>query len=99
MVVAAEVQVVRQELKKLLHGQARIEHRSEGDLLRAQKIAQAFQHGSLTGSDFARQYDEAFAALHAVNQVRQGLFVLHAPEQKRRVRAHVERVLVETEKG
>ena len=35
-----------------------------------------------------------FAALHAVNQVRQRLFVLRAPEQKRRVRAHVERVLM-----
>src|SRR5579883_216145 len=68
-------------------------------MLRVQEIAQAFEHGGLAGSDLAREHDEALAALHTVDQVGQRFFVLQAPEQKARVRAHIERVLRETEES
>src|ERR1017187_6664944 len=99
MAVAAQLQIVREELEKLLHGKARVEERCEGDLLGVEEIAQAFEHGSLAGADLAGQDNKALAALHAVDEVGQGFFVLRTPEQERRVRAHVKRILRETEEG
>ena len=97
--VASQVEIVSQEFEKLLHGEAGIEQRREADLLRVEIIAQALQHGGLAGAHFAGQGNEALAALYAVHQAGEGFFVLGTPEQEGRVRAHVERVLGETEEG
>ena len=97
--VAPQIQIVGQHLEELLHGQTRIEQGGEGDLLRVEKVAQALQHGGLAGADLAGEDDEALAALHAIDQVGQRFFVLRAPEQERRVRAHVERILVKPKKA
>jgi hypothetical protein len=69
MVVAAKIEIVGQQFEKLFDGEARIKQGSKSDLLGAQEIAQAFQHRSLTSTDFAGDNHEALAALHAVNQV------------------------------
>ena len=45
-------------------------------------IAQALEHGGLAGAHFAGQHDEPLAALHAVDQIRQSLFVLYAAVQE-----------------
>jgi len=45
-------------------------------------MANALEHGGLTGAHFAGQDDEALAALHAVNQIGQRLFVLCAAVQE-----------------
>ena len=44
-------------------------------------VAQALQHGGLAGAYFARKNDKALAALDAVNQVGQRLFVLRTAER------------------
>jgi hypothetical protein len=98
-VVAAQVEIVGEKLEKLFDGEARIEDGGEGDLLRVQEIAQAFEQSGLPGAHFAGKYDKALTALDAIDQVCQGLFVLQASEQERWVRAHVERVLIEAEEG
>src|ERR1039458_8177924 len=53
MAVAAQLQIVREELEKLIHGKARVEERSEGDLLGVEEIPQAFEHGGIAGPDLA----------------------------------------------
>ena len=94
-----QAEIVRQHLEELLRRQARIEQRGEDDLLGGQKIAQALEHHGLARAHFPGQDHEAFAALHAVDEVRQRLLVLRAAEQKRRVRAQAERVFGKAEKG
>jgi hypothetical protein len=90
---ALEIEIVRKHLEELLRGEPRIEEESEGRLVRRQMVAQTFEHRRLARAHFARQNDEAFAALHAVNQARQRLFVLRAAIQKRRIGTEIERVL------
>src|SRR4051794_38294302 len=68
-------------------------------MLGGKKIAKALQHGGLAGSDFARQDNAALAALHTVDQIREGFFMLRAPEKKSRIRAHIKWVLGETKEG
>src|ERR1035441_1069325 len=99
MAVAAQFEIVREELEKLVHRKARVEERCEGDLLGIEEIPQAFEHGSLAGANLAGEDNKALAALNAIDEVGQGFFVLRTPEQERRVRAHVKRILGEAEEG
>src|ERR1019366_1923455 len=68
-------------------------------LLGVEEVPQAFQHGGFAGSHFTREHHESLAALHAVDQVGESFLMLRAPEQERRVRAHVEGILGETKEG
>src|ERR1035438_8549759 len=99
MAIAAQLQIVREELEKLLHGKARVEERGEGDLLGVEEIPQAFEHGGFAGADLAGEDDKTLAALHAIDEVGEGLFVLRTPKQEPRVGAHVKRILREAEEG
>src|SRR5262249_10904902 len=92
-------EVVSHHLEELLRTQPGIEDGGVGDLLAGQKIAQAFQHRGFAGAYFARENNEAFAALHAVDEIGEHLFVLSAAKQKRGVRAQVKRVLNKAEEG
>ena len=75
---AAKIQIVGDHLEELLGGDARVEDEGELDELSLQKVAQALEHGGLAGAHLAGQDDESLAALDAVDQVRQRLFVLRA---------------------
>src|ERR1051325_7762364 len=75
--IAVQREIVSHHLEELIWSQAGIEQKCEGDLLRAEKIAQAFEHGGLTGADLSREDDEAFTAVYAVNQISQSLLVLN----------------------
>ena len=97
--VAAQIEIVGQQLEELLHREAGVEQGREGDLLRVEEIAQALEHGGLAGADLPGERDETLTALHPINQAGERFLVLRAPEQKRGVRAHVERVFGEAEEG
>src|SRR5262249_28513606 len=84
---------------ELIHRQPRIEDVGEFDLLRHEEVAQTFEHGGFARAYFAGQHDESLPALHAVNQVRQRLFVLRAAVEKTRVRTEVERILFQAKEG
>ena len=99
MAVASQIEVIGEQLEKLLHREPGIEHGGERDLLRDQKIAQALQHRGLARAHLAGQDDETFPALHAVNQVGQRFFVLRAAEQKDGSGTQVERIFVKPKKA
>lgn len=66
LAVAAQVEIVGQEFKELPDCDPRVHEGSKRDPLRIQKVAQAFEHGSLSGAHFAGQDDEPLtdSALH-----------------------------------
>ena len=64
-----------------------------------EEIPQTLQHRGFAGSHFTREHHESLAALHAVDQVGESFLMLRAPEQERRIRAHVEGILGETKEG
>ncbi len=56
-------------------------------------VAQAFEHGRFACAHLACQNDKSFAALHSINETREGLLVLCAAIQKGGVRTQMNGVL------
>ena len=75
---ASQFKIVGQHFEELIGRETRVEDRGEGDVLLDEEFAQAFEQGGFAGSGVAGQDDESLAVLHAVNQIRQGFFVLPA---------------------
>src|SRR5205807_9495942 len=67
--------------------------------LRHEKVAQTLEQCRFTGADLPAKDDESLAALHAVNQIGQGLLMLRASVEKTWIGTEVERTLFQAKEG
>ena len=86
-------------VKELVGVDPGVEDEGEFDELRIEVVAQALEHCSLAGADLSGENDKPLAAVDAIDQVRQRLFVLGAAIEERWIRAEIEGAFPEAEEG
>ncbi len=97
--VALQVEIIGDHFEELVGADAGVENAGEFDAVGVELVAEAFEQGGLAGADLAGEHDEAFAAVDAVDQVCERLFVLGASVKEGRIRTEVERTFAESEEG
>ncbi len=94
-----QAEIVGNHLEELVGVDSGVEKEGEFDELRVKVIAEALEHGGLAGADLPGQDDKPLAAMDTVDQVCEGLLMLGAAVEERRVRAEIEGAFPEAEKG